>query len=882
MPRVNGGVDKRRRRPRTAAVKAHVAGPARGDTTTSSDTSTDTAETGARHRAAARRARRSSDPSAAMEASVKGARSAVRRRPRAVLSSDDDEQFVEALGPRHSSADDAVRGASHKPSSPDAEGRDPKRARRRRSAPAPQLQLTLAPTSDCSGAPPSQAKSSLPTATSRRQTTLNGLLEVSEGAKRNRASGGGAQQTYIDKYRPKTVDEVAVHRRKVEEVQAWLLEAACWSQTLKHQRSVASTFPKLLILYGSSGVGKSTLVEILCGELGLNVRQWSDTGNSGGTRLGALSYAQATSTASGVGGGLDGDHFEFAAPFVSNLDDFRDFMLRSAIFPSLALTVVSDDASAGNGGQLGAHGAESQDAGDLLLIQELPKVHDDVGKERMQEILSQYLRYGRFPAVLVATTGDRADESAHEAALARLLSSEVVRSPSTRLLKVNPVNFTLMRKLLRRVAERESLLLTSDHLDSIARSSAGDIRTALNTLQFYGMAPQLLVVEPGRAKESKGPRSLKRRPRNLLEDEMGTAAQSGIACGRDDFLDNLHTLGKLLYAKRDESGRLEFDPDSLVAASSLDASSTAAFLSENAVEFFEDVDDLARAAELFSDAAVWSGSHARGKRKNDTSLASFPDDSVAALVGRISAETNLHPAPRTFRPLQKPASFWVEATRRENWRMVPDIVSSLPGTMRVRCAVSSHATQLLPAAARIFRRGTGNRAGVRNEASATAGASLDPRSAALLAALSTYTRSASGSNRWKVGSMVDGGEARVGSWAAAAAPFPVRGAATERGAGSGNGGLPEVQSDIESASEDEAPLSRSAAGLGAVGAGDAAEDEFAAEFGDGAELQAAPEAEALVSAATEAQGTVGAAGAVEDEFAADFGDGAELHELPDF
>lgn len=179
----------------------------------------------------------------------------------------------------------------------------------------------------------------------------------------------------------------------------------------------------------------------------------------------------------------------------------------------------------------------------------------------------------------------------------------------------------------------------------------------------------------------------KKRPRNVEADDAGDvaplddgsspAAAAGL-CGRDDFLDSLHTLGKLLYAKRGPDGRLEYEPESIMATSAYDAGTTAAFLSQNAIQSFCDLADLSAALDAWSVADILLGHGGAGGRRGGSSSdrrsggggPAYPEQHAASIVSRAISTCNDSPAPSSFRPTRKPVIFAVERFAAENRRWV--------------------------------------------------------------------------------------------------------------------------------------------------------------------------------------------------------------------
>ncbi|KAJ1565753.1 Cell cycle checkpoint protein rad17 [Nowakowskiella sp. JEL0078] len=69
---------------------------------------------------------------------------------------------------------------------------------------------------------------------------------------------------WVDKYKPTSENELAIHRKKLQEVKTWLISAF----------SSGNKKDKLLVLTGPTGSGKTAVIEVLSKELNFEVVQW--------------------------------------------------------------------------------------------------------------------------------------------------------------------------------------------------------------------------------------------------------------------------------------------------------------------------------------------------------------------------------------------------------------------------------------------------------------------------------------------------------------------------------------------------------------------------------------------------------------------------------
>ncbi|XP_037594081.1 cell cycle checkpoint protein RAD17 isoform X2 [Cebus imitator] len=73
-------------------------------------------------------------------------------------------------------------------------------------------------------------------------------------------------EPWVDKYKPETQHELAVHKKKIEEVETWLK-----AQVLERQPKQGGS---ILLITGPPGCGKTTTIKILSKELGIQVQEW--------------------------------------------------------------------------------------------------------------------------------------------------------------------------------------------------------------------------------------------------------------------------------------------------------------------------------------------------------------------------------------------------------------------------------------------------------------------------------------------------------------------------------------------------------------------------------------------------------------------------------
>lgn len=91
--------------------------------------------------------------------------------------------------------------------------------------------------------------------------------------------------------------------------------------------------------------------------------------------------------------------------------------------------------------------------------------------------------------------------------------------------------------------------MTTDQIDLIARSSGGDIRHAIMSLQYFCLKPDLM---PSLSFSEPACTSLKE-----TSDELNPSADGfSLPFGRDETLSLFHALGKFLHNKRESENAI--------------------------------------------------------------------------------------------------------------------------------------------------------------------------------------------------------------------------------------------------------------------------------------------------------------------------------------
>ena len=340
---------------------------------------------------------------------------------------------------------------------------------------------------------------------------------------------------WVDKYSPVSSAELSVAPKKVKEVKAWL-----------EQSFETRSRNKLLVLVGSPGIGKSTMIRVLAKELNLAVCDWNESSNprtGGDARAGLMSVEET-----------------------SPIDSFQEFLQQTGSgFCSLQITTTSLANT--------PHSSFSQKC--LILLEYLPNLHTVDQELQFRKIMTDHLHRSQVPTVLVFS--DVTEGKHRPADLERLIEPQILYSSLATILQIHAATTPKMKKILEKIATFEGHSLPASFWEQIHESSRGDVRHAILTLQLALSGRQSLTTS--------------RLPQN----------------DRDVKPTTFHALGKLLYAKRIvENGKstLAFNPEQVMERSDLGLGMSLGFLQSHCVDFFNDICELSDTMDYYSDAAL--------------------------------------------------------------------------------------------------------------------------------------------------------------------------------------------------------------------------------------------------------------------------------------
>ncbi|XP_066295487.1 cell cycle checkpoint protein RAD17-like [Branchiostoma lanceolatum] len=382
---------------------------------------------------------------------------------------------------------------------------------------------------------------------------------------------------WVEVNQPISVADLAVHPKKVAQVQEWLKS---------HVLSGPVKDTPILLLTGPPGAGKTATLKLLARQESLEVQEWVNPV----TEVHQLSADDPTAPR--------------GSRQLPQATVFKDFLLRASQFTSLCMA-----------------GAPKSDL-KLVLVEDFPNVfYRD--RSQFHDVLRHVREVGCFPVVFIVS-----ETSGNDSRVRDLFPSELQLQLKVDVISFNAVAATNMQKALSCVLNKEAARRSSfkrpdkDRIQEVVQVSAGDIRSAVNLLQFSSLRVAIDRTSKvlKKASTSKGNMSKSTTNKHKPVKEKASAEQNG---GKDISLFLFRALGKILYCKRSEEEErglpplpphlwdqkrlpMLIEPETVVHACPLSAEALCLFLQQNYPEFISEVTECETVTRYLSDADVVS------------------------------------------------------------------------------------------------------------------------------------------------------------------------------------------------------------------------------------------------------------------------------------
>ncbi|KAF5454590.1 hypothetical protein F2P56_024242 [Juglans regia] len=445
--------------------------------------------------------------------------------------------------------------------------------------------------------------------------------------------GSNTQGLWVDKYKPRSLEELAVHKKKVEEVKVW------FEDRLRSSKEKFSN--QVLVITGQAGVGKSATIHTIASHLGARVCEWN-------TPTPIIWQEHLHNSSTGIN-------------YTSKLDEFENFAERIRKYGFIPSSFTGGSKSSV-----------------ILLIDDLPVMNGKAAFRRLQNCLHLLVQSTRVPtAVLLSDCGktDSADLTA------RCFEELQLYLESAGACKVafNPITHNSIKRTLSRICRQERCNVAADQIDLIANASGGDIRHAITSLQFFCFKPDpmhsLSICDTTTISSREKPDVLR-----ALDDGFS------LQFGRDESLSLFHALGKFLHNKRDSENGMELEqaefivqerlsrlplkmhaPEKVLCQAHGQARPIADFLHENVLDFLseEAIDDAWAVASYLGDADMLLATF-RGMLSRYNEAENVLQSAAASVAARGVLFGNSHPLPSRWHSIRRPKLWQIERSLLHN------------------------------------------------------------------------------------------------------------------------------------------------------------------------------------------------------------------------
>jgi cell cycle checkpoint protein len=329
---------------------------------------------------------------------------------------------------------------------------------------------------------------------------------------------------WAERFSPSSLDELAVHKKKVADVRTWLEDVI---NGRMRQR--------LLLLKGAAGTGKTSTLQLLARAMDCDILEWRNPVGSVATSDGIQSMSA----------------------------QFEEFMGRGGKFGQL------DIFSAGQPIDSKSDIKPLDRRKNLILIEEFPNTftRSSTALQSFRSTILQYLASNTPPLSMVLNNSSRdpitpvvmiisetllttTSASADSFTAHRLLGPEILQHPGVATIEFNAIAPTILAKALELVVQKESRKSgrkrTPGPLVLKKLGEVGDIRSATGSLEFLCLRGD--VDGDWGAKIAFG--KTKKGTRDVAMTKMEEESLE-IVTRREASLGIFHAVGKVVYNKRD-------------------------------------------------------------------------------------------------------------------------------------------------------------------------------------------------------------------------------------------------------------------------------------------------------------------------------------------
>ncbi|KAI9441232.1 Rad17-domain-containing protein [Lactarius indigo] len=261
---------------------------------------------------------------------------------------------------------------------------------------------------------------------------------------------------WADKYEPRSLGDLAVHKRKVDDVRRWLVEA--FSEQGRSERR------RLLILTGPAGSGKTATLRVLAHEMKVEIIEHKTHVNT--VQVSTFSEPSTCRSSTPLSKSA-----KMESGIANSPDVFATFLARAGAYTSIFTSARQK----------------------LVLVEDLPNILHPTVRARFHDALRTHVERGPSvaPVVLVVSDAGLCVEASSNGSSSRdvVIDARAVVPPGlpTHLfteIRFNPIAPTLLASALKRVTALANVRLSQSILNSVVEGAGGDVRSAIMTLEF--------------------------------------------------------------------------------------------------------------------------------------------------------------------------------------------------------------------------------------------------------------------------------------------------------------------------------------------------------------------------------------------------------------
>ncbi|KAI5418728.1 hypothetical protein KIW84_043091 [Lathyrus oleraceus] len=192
-----------------------------------------------------------------------------------------------------------------------------------------------------------------------------------------------AEELWVDKYKPHSLEELSVHKKKVEEVKTW------FEERMKPSKGVYRN--NVLVVSGQAGVGKSAAINVIASHLGAMVCGWNTP-----TPVIWQEHLYNSGT---------------ATKYTSKLDEFVSFVERIRKYGLIPNSFTGESKPS-----------------IIFLIDDLPMMHSKAALGRLKDCLHLLVHTTQIPTAILVTDYGNADSADYNARSVEELKTSLERS----------------------------------------------------------------------------------------------------------------------------------------------------------------------------------------------------------------------------------------------------------------------------------------------------------------------------------------------------------------------------------------------------------------------------------------------------------------------